>query len=180
MKASDDIKQKMQEDSVFARICFARNSFEYLNQKGESELHQLSGVFKGSSCISDICNANNGKVKASTLYSSDENELLKIEEYKAVLDRYSNYRLLLVGKQEHPFSDYLNNIFVEDIRAMLEPLEDNDVARVIQGLYKQGDINNDLGRIQLRRYLFLLDLPPPVNYLNEARREDILPFKYDM
>lgn len=167
---------------VFARILTAFDSQKALGEQANADWRQLTNKFVTSAWIAAAIDSKNGSFKNPDHYASNETERDEVIAVQNHFLKYNEYSILLAGSSEAPFSDYLNDISVEDFCNLMQDLRGNDAAREIQRLYKGGVIADDLGGSQLYRYMEQLGLKyiPTVSKLNEARRGEIPKRRYNM
>lgn len=169
-------------DVEFARILTAPDSALALRERANTAWLQLNEGLVTSAWISAALDSKKGIFKDPSHYASNETERDEVIAVQNHFRKYNEYAIILSGTSESPFSDYLNDISVEDFCKLMQNLRGNDAAREIQRLYKEGLIEDDLGGSQLHRYMEQLGLKyiPTVSKLNEARRGEIPKRGYDM
>ena len=173
---------KAASDVVFARILTAFDPSKALGEQANSDWRHLTEKFVTPAWIAAAVDSKNGVFKDPGFYTSNEIERDEVIAVQNHIRKYNEYTILLSGAGESPFSDYLNDISVEDFCELMQDLRGNDAAREIQRLYKEGIIAKDLGGSLLHRYMEQLGLRyiPTISKLNEARRGEIPKRGYDM
>ena len=173
---------KAASDVVFARILTAFDPSNALGEQANSDWRHLTEKFVTLAWIAAAIDSKNGNFKDPDHYASNETERDEVIAVQNHIRKYNEYAILLSGAGESPFSDYLNDISVEDFCELMQDLRGNDAAREIQRLYKEGFIAKDLGGSLLHRYMEQLGLRyiPTISKLNEARRDEIPKRGYDM
>ncbi len=179
---NENAKERALRDPIFARIFLAPDPKKALLNQQEYMWCHLTKRLATTVWVIPAMDAREGNFKDPSLYSTDPTEMEEIEKVQNHFRRFSEYRAMLAGIGEKPFTDYLNGLSVEGFIQLMQPLRGMDAARAIQKLYKDGILDEDLGGSQLHRFMEELGLPyiPTVNHLNAARRGEVSKGRYNM
>lgn len=170
------------EDIVFASIITAANPTKALDAFQEKSWMLLTASFQTTAWFTAAMDMKRGIFKMPEAYSDDPTEISEIKSVQEHTQKFAEYSALITGNGADPLSDYLYGITIEEFRNLMVNLRGLDAAREIQRLYKDGALAHDLGGSKLHRFMEQLNLPyiPSVNQLNNARRGEINPARYNM